>query len=118
MLRKRKQKIDIIAEVEAQKDYVNRLKKEVFRTDKTNKSKYIQEFISEFSGFESISCMDDIYIACQLSDIIYIGDYHAVPQFQQCATRLISEVTRRNSDVVLAVEIFYSHNQRLLNRWL
>jgi len=108
----------IIAEVEAQKNLVTRLKKEIFQTDKTTRSKYIQDFNKEFSRFESIKCMDDIIIACQDADIIYIGDYHAVPHFQKFAADLLRIIISRNSDVVLATEIFYGHNQRLLNKWL
>jgi len=113
-----KARTEITAEVEAQQDYVNQLKKEIFRTDKTNRSKYIQDFIQEFSRYTSISCMDDIIIASLVSDIIYIGDYHAVPQYQQCAVRLIKEIISRNSSIVLATEIFFGHNQRLLDKYL
>jgi len=97
---------------------VERLKKEIFGVDPNSARKYIQEFHKDFQSFEEISSFDDLVLAGSKSDIVYVGDYHALPSAQAFETRLLRELTSRNPSLALCLEMIYGHQQRFLDRFM
>jgi len=97
---------------------VSLIKREISAIDPHGTRKYIREFTSEFRRFQEISSYDDLIIACFKADIIYLGDYHALASSQYFAARLLKEVASRSRRVILAVEMVYGRNQRVLDRWM
>ncbi len=97
---------------------VSLIKREISAIDPHGSRKYIREFTDEFRRFRDISSYDDLIIACFKSDIVYLGDYHALPSSQFFAARLLREVATRSRQVILAVEMVYGRNQRVLDRWM
>ncbi len=106
-------------EIAFQKAAVARLKKEILGDDRTSSQRrYIREFHNEFRSFAEISSLDDLTIACYKSDIVYIGDYHALPAAQHFATWLLRDIASRSREVVLCLEMIYGRNQRTLDRFM
>jgi len=101
-----------------QRATVARLQKEIRGVDRNSRRAYIREFHDEFSRLEGISSFDDLTIACYKADIIYIGDYHALPASQEFAARLLGEIASRSREVVLCLEMVYGRHQRILDRYL
>jgi uncharacterized iron-regulated protein len=97
---------------------VSQLKREISRIDPNVSRRYIRDFIDEFRRYQEISSWDDLVLSCYKADLVYVGDYHALPSSQAFAARLIGEVASRSRKVILAVEMVYGRNQRILDRWM
>jgi len=105
-------------EIALQRATVARLKKDILGVDRNARKKYIREFHDEFSRIEGPSSFDDLVIACYKSDIVYVGDYHALPASQEFAARLLREIADRSREVVLCVEMVYARSQKILDRYM
>jgi uncharacterized iron-regulated protein len=110
--------LPIKEEVAFQRATVARLKKEIRDVDRNSRRRYIREFHEEFSHFEAVASLDDLTIACYKADMVYVGDYHALPASQDFAAWLLKEVASRSREVVLCVEMVYGRNQRVLDRFM
>lgn len=97
---------------------VEDLRGEIVKIDPAARSPYVKAFQREFSSITAESSFDDLVIACYKADLIYIGDFHALPRSQEFAARLIREIAARSRRTVLAVEMVYGRHQRLLDRWM
>lgn len=105
-------------EIDAQKSFVQRMKREIFGIDKSGKSNYINAFNTEFSSFRELCSIEDVLARSAGSDIVYFGDYHPLGVSQDWVMRLMMELTGRGRRLVLAVEMFYVRQQELLDRWM
>ena len=108
----------VLEEVAFQKATVARLRREIGDVDRNSRRRYIREFYAEFGRYEAVSSWDDLVIACYRSDIVYIGDYHALPASQQFAARLLEAIAVRSRQVVLGLEMIYGRHQALLDRYM
>lgn len=106
------------AEVRAQKMAVRRVKRELFGFDRTPKGRYTREFEREFQHIEGPATNEEILEACLASDIVYVGDYHALPQAQEYEAALIRELARHSDRLVVGLEMIYRRDQNNLDRWL
>ncbi|HET6372978.1 MAG TPA: ChaN family lipoprotein [Candidatus Polarisedimenticolia bacterium] len=97
---------------------VSLLKREISRVDPNASRRYLRDFQEEFSRLREIGSYDDLVIACYKADLIYVGDYHALPSSQAAAAKLLREVASRSRHVIVAVEMVYGRNQRALDRWM
>jgi len=97
---------------------VDRLKKEIFGVDPNSARRYIREFHADFSRFEEISSFDDLVLSCARSDIVYLGDYHALPSAQAFEARLLREIAARSGRTALCLEMIYGRQQRVLDRFM
>src|SRR5215510_3626624 len=105
-------------EIALQRATVDRLKKDILGVDRNARKRYIRDFHEEFDRLEGPSSIDDLTIACYKADLIYIGDYHALPASQEFAARLLREIVARSSEVVLCLEMVYTRNQKILDRFM
>jgi hypothetical protein len=105
-------------EVAFQKAAVARLKKEILGVDRNARRRYIKEFSEEFNRFDAVSSFDDLIIACYKADIVYIGDYHALPSSQEFGARLLRDIASRSKEVVLCMEMVLGRDQKALDRFM
>jgi hypothetical protein len=105
-------------EIGANRRVIARLKREIFGVDKTHKSRYIKEFLSEFRNFRSIVPADTVIEEASRRDIVYFGDYHPLEASQDWVLRLMRELSARGRKVVLALEMLHVHQQDSLDRWM
>ncbi len=108
----------ILEEIAFHRRVVSGIKKEIAQVDRHTTRRYIRDFHEEFRDFDALSSLDDLIIDCFRADIIYIGDYHALPASQRFAATLLREITARSRRVILAVEMVYGRNQRVLDDWM
>ena len=97
---------------------VSLIRREISLIDPNASRRYIRDFTEEFRHLQAIASYDDLVIACYKADVIYIGDYHALPSSQAFAAKLLREVASRSRHVILAVEMVYGRNQTVLERWM
>jgi hypothetical protein len=105
-------------EVRLYRRAVTRLKREIGKVDSNARRRYIREFQAEFGSYQDIASFDDLLVDCLKADLIYIGDYHALPASQRFAARLLGEVASRSRQVALGMEMVFGRHQRILDRWL
>jgi len=105
-------------EIALQRATVARLKKDILGVDRNARKRYIRDFHEEFDRLEAPSSFDDLIVACFKADIVYIGDYHALPASQEFAARLLREIAARSGEVVLCLEMVYTRSQKVLDRFM
>ncbi len=105
-------------EIALQKATVARLKKEILGVDRNARKRYIRDFHDEFSRLEGLSSLDDLIVACYQADLVFIGDYHALPASQEFAAQILGEIAQRSRETVLCLEMVYTRNQKILDRYM
>ena len=61
------------------------LRSEIGRIDPAARSDYVRAFQREFSSMGAESSFDDLVIECYKADLVYVGDFHALPACQEFA---------------------------------
>jgi hypothetical protein len=105
-------------EIRAQQAAVRHLRRLIGGVDRNARRKYIRDFSRDFGSYQETASYDDLVVRGFRSDIIYIGDYHTLASCQQFCARFLADMIRRSSHVVLAMEMIYGRQQRVLDEWL
>lgn len=79
---------------------------------------YQEEYERDVVRHEAISSKAELVEAATRADIVFVGDYHTLPQAQQTLVKLLLAVTRVRPDVVLALELVHTDAQRALDRFM
>ncbi len=87
-------------------------------TDSTGRTKYLKDFTKSFSSYQGVLDREQLTAKIRRTDIVLLGDYHALPAAQRCAAALL-EARAQPGDrpVVLGVEAIFSHHQHVLDEW-
>ena len=85
MIRKERQQ-----EIRAQKAAVMALRRQIGLVDRNARRTYIRDFNKDFARFQERASYDDLIVRGFRSDIIYIGDYHALDRCQEFAARFLA----------------------------
>jgi hypothetical protein len=109
---------NVLDAITLQKAAVTRLKRDILGVDRHGRRRYIRDFHEEFSGYESVSSLDDLSVACYKADLVYIGDYHALPASQEFAARLIDDIAARTREVALCLEMIHARSQRAVDSFM
>ena len=104
--------------LEGQRLAVERLKSSLYGTDPYVHSRYIQDFHREFSGYRSVVPRLSLLEACRGADIVFVGDYHALPSCQSFAADLLEYIAAHGHRVLLFLEMVFSRDQPAVDRLL
>ena len=107
-----------LQEIRGQQASVRSLRREIGLVDQTSGRTYLRDFAQDYDRFQERASYDDLIVRGFRSDIIYIGDYHALPACQVFCTRFLKDMIRRSAHVVLGLEMIYGRQQRLLDDWM
>jgi hypothetical protein len=97
---------------------VERIRTDICQIDTSPSHKYIQEFTTEFANFQDVCEPSDLLNEAASSNLIWIGDYHALSRFQEFAASFLRDLYGRNPNIGLAVEPVFARHQRTLQRWM
>jgi hypothetical protein len=111
-----KQRLREIAEL--QREAVRRIQTDIGEIHPSPSRKYIQEFSNEFEDFESASEPGEILRAALATNLVWVGDYHALTKSQMYVVELLKELAQHKDNVALAVEPIFAHSQEVLDRWM
>jgi len=102
----------------AQLRALTEVKREIQSTDNSGRRKYLREFTHAFRSYQRVLTAKDVEIALGQSDIVLIGDYHALAASQRFAAAMI-ELRAQPGDrpVVLGVETIFARDQHILDAW-
>ena len=105
-------------EIQAQKVAVRALKRSIGTFDRHSRRKYIRDFFADFATYVETASYDDLVVKGFRSDVVFVGDYHALPSCQQFCARLLGDLARRSNRVVLAMEMVFGRQQRVLDEYM
>src|ERR1051326_5107761 len=94
------------------------VERELRATDSSGRRKYLQEFSHAFRSYDSVVSAAQLSTTISASDILLIGDYHALAASQRFASELLEQRAQPGDrPVVLGVETIFAHQQHILQEW-
>jgi hypothetical protein len=94
------------------------VEREIRSQDSHSRRKYLREFTQAFENYDSLLDSAQIQNALRESDIVLIGDYHALPAAQRYAASLVEQrALTGDRPVVLGVETIFARDQHILEEW-
>ncbi|MFQ5670844.1 MAG: ChaN family lipoprotein [Acidobacteriota bacterium] len=105
-------------EIRVRKAAVRSLKRIISGVDQNSGRKYIRDFMRDYASYAEPASYDDLVIKGFRSDIVYVGDYHALPSCQAFFSRYLLDLIQRSAHVVVAMEMIFARHQRILDDWM
>ncbi len=103
----------------AQLDALAKVEREIRATDRNGQRKYLREFSEAYPSYHSVLSFPQLEQALSAADILLVGDYHALANYQRYCARLVAErASSRQRPVVLGVEAVFARDQHILDEWL
>jgi hypothetical protein len=101
----------------AQQLALKQVKRDINLTDPHGRLKYLRDFTEAFLDYSKVLTeaeLDDRYGS---ADVLLVGDYHALAASQNFAAELLSKLGSAGRPVILALEMVFVRDQRVLDRW-
>ena len=95
-----------------------RLERQIRSADPKSRRKYLSEFADAFKKYERVISAADLREKMLRSDVLLVGDYHALPASQRYAARLLRGLAAGGRPPVLALEAIFARDQRILDGWM
>src|SRR5438067_7032418 len=103
---------------EAQLHALAGVEREIRVNDPNGRRKYLRDFSQSFRSYESVIDHEQLKATIARAGIVLIGDYHALPAAQRCASALLEERAQPGDrPVVLGIETIFSRDQHILDEW-
>ena len=94
------------------------VEREIRSQDHNGRRKYLRDFTQAYRSYESVLDREQLNSLVHSSDILLIGDYHALPASQRFAAALLEERAQPGDrPVVLGLETIFSRDQHILDEW-
>ena len=94
------------------------MEREIRATDSHSRRKYLRDFQEAFLTYEAVLTRHQLDQMLFASDIILIGDYHALSSSQRYAAEVVRKLAEGGHEVVLALETVFARDQHILDEWL
>ena len=86
--------------------------------DSASRCKYVQDFSQAFRCYDSIIDAQQFSGMLSASDVVLIGDYHALPAAQRYAASLLEERAHAGDrPLVFGMETIFARHQHILDGW-
>ncbi len=103
----------------AQLHALAQVEREIRAADCMGRCRYLRDYAESFRTYGSVLTRAALHQRIAASDIVLIGDYHALPASQHFVTELVKEMTRETSrPVVLGLEAVFARHQNVLDEWM
>ncbi|HYX53812.1 MAG TPA: ChaN family lipoprotein [Candidatus Limnocylindrales bacterium] len=102
----------------AQQLGLEQVQREIKATDPHVRLKYLREFSEAFRDYQHPLTAAELQQRMKRANVLLVGDYHALPACQSYTADLLEQLTLDGKPVVLAIEMVFSRDQHLLDRWL
>ena len=102
----------------AQRHALACVEREVRANDSSGRRKYLRDFHDAYRSYQCVLEPEQLTKMVRSSDVILIGDYHALPSAQRFAASLLEQRAQPGDrPVVLGVETIFSRHQPILEEW-
>jgi hypothetical protein len=86
-------------------------------TDTTCRRKYLRDFNEAFEHYTRVVSPLEVDNRLAESDVVLVGDYHALPASQRYTASVVESLTARGRRVVLGVEAIVARDQHIVDEW-
>jgi hypothetical protein len=86
-------------------------------SDPNSRRKYLREFTEAFQSYHSVLHAGQVRAQLAASDIVLVGDYHALPSSQLYCEKVIAQLASDGRPVVFGAEMVFARDQHLLDEW-
>src|SRR6202795_946971 len=94
------------------------VEREIRTQDSNGRRKYLRDFTQAYRSYESVLDRQQLSSLVHGSDILLVGDYHALPASQRFAATLLEERAQPGDrPVVMGVETIFARDQHILDEW-
>lgn len=93
------------------------VEREIRATDPKSGRKYLRDFNDAYTSYEAVLTPAALAEATTSSDILLVGDYHALPTSQRFAAMLARQIAARRP-LVVGLEMVFARDQHILDEWL
>jgi uncharacterized iron-regulated protein len=102
----------------AQMHALAQVEREIRASDPALRRKYLREFNFAFQTYERVLSRTELDERLLRSDVILVGDYHALPASQAYAAQVVEQLAARSGrPLILGVETVFSRDQHILDEW-
>src|SRR5690242_10534398 len=101
----------------AQLHALAQVEREIRAADSMGRRRYLRDYADSYRTYERVLTRDALRQRVASSDILLIGDYHALPASQRFVTELLQEIARTRP-VVLGLEAVFARHQHVLDEWM
>ncbi len=93
------------------------VEREIRAIDPVAGRKYLRDFREAFRSYEKVLAASDVRRQIAKAGIVFVGDYHALPNSQRYLASLLRDPQLHQRPVVLGVETIFSRDQHILDEW-
>lgn len=98
--------------------HLNREMEASFDENPPNVKIYQEEFERDVRRYEAVATKAELVQAASEADVVYIADYHSLPQAQKTVVKLLLALAPLRPAMVLCVEVVYASDQRWLDKYM
>jgi hypothetical protein len=103
----------------AQLHALAQVEREIRATDTKGRSRYLRDFTDSYRSYTRVLRLEDVHCAIAQSDVVLIGDYHALPASQRFLSQVLEQLARTTSrPIVLGLEAVFARHQGALDEWM
>jgi hypothetical protein len=94
------------------------VEREIRANDHNGRRKYLKDFSAAYRTYQAVIDAERVQNAVRESDLVLIGDYHALPACQQFTGSLLEQqAIAGERPVVLGLETIFARDQHILDEW-
>ena len=101
----------------AQQLALQQVKRDINATDPHARLKYLRDFTEAFLDYSNVLTPPELDQRYRSADVLLVGDYHALASSQNFTAELLGKLAADRRPVILALEMMFTRDQRVLDRW-
>jgi heme-binding uptake protein ChaN (Tiki superfamily) len=95
------------------------VQREIRATDSHARCKYVREYTDSFRNYQSVLQPEELHGILLQSDILLVGDYHALAACQRYTAEVIEDLAKATDrPIVLMLEAVLARDQMILEEWM
>lgn len=102
----------------AQLHALAQVEREIRANDSKGRCRYLRDYAEAYSTYESVLTSSALHEAMASSDVVLIGDYHALPASQRFVTQTFQRLALQPRPIVLGLEAVFTRHQPVLDEWM
>jgi Haem-binding uptake, Tiki superfamily, ChaN len=101
----------------AQLHALAKVERAIRATDHHPRRKYLRDYTEAYTQYSKVLKPEQLAAEFARADILLVGDYHALPNCQQFAAKLVETLRAAGEQVVLGLEMIFARDQKIVDEW-
>jgi uncharacterized iron-regulated protein len=94
------------------------VEREIRANDPAVGRKYLRDFRDAYRSYQRVLAAPEVSEQIAHSDIVLVGDYHALPNSQRYLASLLQNMALCQRPIVLGVETIFARDQHIVEEWV